>query len=217
MSTWNEKPSFKTVPRLRLFMKELASGAEAIIFLKENKGSVSVVKDRVPKRYRHPELDAELRRSRTRREANIIGKVPVPKPRVLDTDREAIIEMEFIDGTQLKQLLDTNIAWAQTVGEQLAELHDHNIIHGDLTTSNMIVRGDELVFIDFGLSFTSHDAEDKAVDIHLFKQALESKHYKIYDKAYRAFLKGYRTSKNATAILDRLQVVERRGRNKAKY
>ena len=103
------------------------------------------------------------------------------------------------------------------IGEKLSILHDNNIIHSDLTTSNMIYNEStkKLYLIDFGLSFTSDKVEDKAVDLHLFKQALESKHYKVYDKAYKYFLKGY-NPKNRKEIIDRLKVVEARGRYKAK-
>ncbi len=197
--------------------KRIGSGAEAVILLEKGKGEPRVIKDRVPKGYRHPALDAELRRTRTRREANILKKAPVPAPRLLGTDREALIEMEFIDGVQLKTLLDGDVSWARAVGTQLAMLHDANIIHGDLTTSNMLVKDSTLFFIDFGLSRASDAAEEKAVDIHLFKQALESKHHAVSDIAYRAFVKGYKKSKNAQAVLDRLEVVERRGRNKGKH
>jgi TP53 regulating kinase-like protein len=72
-----------------------------------------------------------------------------------------------------------------------------------------------LYFIDFGLSFNSHKIEDKAVDIHLFKQALESKHYKIADSAYREFIKAY-NPKDKKEILGRLAIVEQRGRYKEK-
>ncbi len=195
----------------------LGSGAEATIWLEKTREGVRVVKDRLPKAYRHPLLDAALRRTRTRREANILRKLPVPGPRLIATDRASVIEMEFIDGVQLKRLLDGKPSWTRTVGERVARLHDAGIIHGDLTTSNMLVRDDELVLIDFGLSFTSRSAEDKAVDIHLWKQALESKHYKIFDEAYKGFLEGYAASENATRVLERLRTVEARGRNKAKY
>ncbi len=208
----------------------LGQGAEAIITLKLRRnaeGSTTrvVVKERLPKEYRHPQLDAELRRSRTRREAKLLAKAPVPTPRILESDREATIIMEYVEGVQVKQLLDDEPALARRIGELVAQLHDAGIIHGDLTTSNMILREEsgsvmgaerELVLIDFGLSFTSESVEDKAVDLHLFKQALESKHHTVFEEAYEAFLKGYRSSNRAAAVLERLAVVERRGRNKGK-
>lgn len=190
----------------------IGSGAEATISFEDGK----VLKERLVKRYRHPLLDLDLRRTRTRREAKILQKLPVPSPHLFSTDRESKIEMEFLDGPQLKEILDDEISWAERVGEYLGRMHEMDIIHGDLTTSNMIVRDGTLHFIDFGLSFTSPDIEHKAVDIHLFKQALESKHHTIFEKAYRQFVRGYRSSQSAEAVLDRLKIVERRGRNKTK-
>ena len=136
--------------------------------------------------------------------------------------------MEYIDGTQLKKLLDKKPELGLMIGKNLSIIHDLNIIHGDLTTSNMILvendieekstkskKSPKLFFIDFGLSFNSTKIEDKAVDIHLFKQALESKHFRVYDKAYKAFLNGY-IPKGKKEILERLEIVEQRGRYKEK-
>lgn len=79
----------------------------------------------------------------------------------------------------------------------------------------MILKNGKLYFIDFGLSFFSNKIEDKAVDIHLFKQALESKHYKVYKTAYEFFLKAYNPL-DKKKILERLEKVELRGRYKEK-
>ena len=126
------------------------------------------------------------------------------------------ITMEFIEGPLVKEILEENQELARTIGEQLAKLHIHNIIHGDLTTSNMIYKDDIIYFIDFGLSFTSQKAEDKAVDIHLFRQALESKHHTVFDHCYRIFLKRYRETNPDEAVMLRLKIVEARGRHKSK-
>lgn len=200
------------------FSKELSSGAEAIIYLNRNK---NVDKVRVKKTYRIPEIDNTLRFSRTRKEAKMLEKITklIPAPKLL-SQKEDSIEMGFIDGIQLKKILDKKPRFALLVGKNLAILHDNNIIHGDLTTSNMIfkeerLKDDELYFIDFGLSFTSSKIEDMAVDIHLFKQALESKHFKIAELAYKNFLKAY-NPKNKKEILNRLKIVEQRGRYKEK-
>ena len=70
----------------------------------------------------------------------------------------------------------------------------------------------KLYFIDFGLGFFSTKAEDKAVDLHLLKQALESKHYKNFEKLYKTILKNYKHKD----VLKRLEKVELRGRYKGK-
>ncbi len=193
-------------------MKEIARGAEAIIY----KDKEMVVKKRVSKGYRHPELDAELIKARTKREAKFIHDLPIPGPQLHQVDANTIT-MDFIPGEKVAEVLDEQPELADKIGEHLSTLHDKNMIHGDLTTSNMILQEDgELAFIDFGLSFYSDKVEDKAVDIHLFKEALESKHFRVEHKAYRAFLKGYRKSKHAKEVLERRKEVEKRGRHKNK-
>ncbi len=191
--------------------KRIGDGAEAIVYL-NNKNNID--KSRIKKAYRISEIDIPLRKSRTRREANILKKlenlIPVPK---LIKQEEYSLEMENIQGTQLKKILDKKPELAKLIGKSLTIIHNDNVIHGDLTTSNMILKKEVLYFIDFGLSFMSNKVEDKAVDIHLFKQALESKHYKIFEKAYKDFLSAYKPTQKKE-ILKRLEQVESRGRYK---
>ncbi|HIH31866.1 TPA: Kae1-associated serine/threonine protein kinase [Candidatus Woesearchaeota archaeon] len=195
-------------------MRQIGSGAEAVILINSNK---NIEKQRIEKAYRLKEIDIPLRRSRTKKEAKILEKLKllgmdVPK---LINIKEYDIEMENIDGTQLKKLLDKNPKYADMIGKNLTIMHNNNIIHGDLTTSNMILKNKKLFFIDFGLSFNSTRIEDKAVDIHLFRQALESKHFRVMNKAYKYFLKTY-NPKDKKEILLRLEEVEKRGRYKEK-
>jgi len=97
-------------------------------------------------------------------------------------------------------------------------LHNEGIIHGDLTTSNMMVSEGEVFLIDFGLSFFSDKVEDKAVDLHLLRQAIESKHHTVYETAFAEVLKSYEENcENSKEVLKRFEIVESRGRNKAKY
>jgi Kae1-associated kinase Bud32 len=196
-------------------MKLIAQGAEAKIYKKAS----SIVKDRFPKTYRIEQIDNKLRKSRTKREAKVLKKLTelkFPCPQVIEDDQKQTIEMQFLKGKQVRDVLNkTNYAkLTKEIGKKLAILHNNNIIHGDLTTSNMIYNK-ELYFIDFGLSFFSHKVEDKAVDIHLVKEALESRHHKIAEQAYKAFLTTYKKhATDAKAILKRLETVEMRGRYK---
>jgi TP53 regulating kinase-like protein len=85
-----------------------------------------------------------------------------------------------------------------------------------LTTSNIILNK-ETYFIDFGLSFFSEKAEDRAVDLHLLKEGLESKHYRIWEECFRCALEAYKKeAKNSEATLKRLEAVEKRGRYRGK-
>jgi len=189
-------------------MQEIGFGAESKVFL--NKGIV--IKKRFSKNYRIKEIDEVLRKSRTRIEAKILEKVGSPD--LISTNRTDTVEMQYLKGSLIRDELDKKPILAKQIGQRLSKMHDMGIIHGDLTTSNMILT-DEVNFIDFGLSYFSEKIEDKAVDIHLFKQALESKHYKVFNKAYKEFLKGYKPKK-VKQILERLIAVQSRGRYKKK-
>jgi Kae1-associated kinase Bud32 len=190
----------------------IAMGAEAVIIKKEN----SVIKNRISKNYRIKELDDELRQRRTRSEAKIMGKMKDSAPKIIAVTDETI-EMEFIEGNVVKNVLDNNILLAKIIGLETGKMHDLNIIHGDLTTSNMILDNNgKIRFIDFGLSFVSDKVEDKAVDLHLFREAVESKHYKHEDEIWSEFLKGYKSPEREN-VIKRLELVEKRGRNKQKY
>ncbi|MBM3232199.1 Kae1-associated serine/threonine protein kinase [Candidatus Pacearchaeota archaeon] len=202
-------------------MKDLVigKGAEAIITKKDN----LVVKDRIEKSYRYPDLDKKLRKLRTRAEAKILEKTSklINTPKIISSDElKGEIEMEYIDGKKLADHLEETDykKVSEKIGEQLAKLHDNNIIHGDLTTSNLILnKKNEVYFIDFGLGFHSSRIEDKAVDLHLIKQALEAKHPSIHEECYNAIIKSYKKSKNQKATLAQLEKVEKRGRYKAQY
>lgn len=200
--------------------KILYRGAEATIA----KSGKKIVKTRVAKGYRIPILDDKIRKLRTRAETKILEKaskiIQVPKI-IISNEKDKIIEMEFIQGKKLSESLEklNFIQICIQIGSSLAKLHDSGLIHGDLTTSNMIYNEKlgKVFFIDFGLSFHSSKAEDRAVDLHLIKQALEAKHPKIHDKAYKAILQGYKSSKNYSTIIKQLEKVEKRGRYKAQY
>ncbi len=210
--------------------KILQQGAEAIISLNSKN---QIEKNRVSKSYRFPLLDKKIRKQRTKSEAKILIKasqiISVPK---LISSTETDLVIEYIKGKKLSEYLDklkNQIQIAETIGKQIALLHNNNIIHGDLTTSNMIYIEEnktldnnspkfKLYFIDFGLSFNSHRPEDFAVDLHLISQALEAKHFKNYKSLFNAVLKGYKSISSKTKeILKRLEKVESRGRYKQQY
>jgi len=196
-------------------MNQIDRGAEATIFSDNN----VIIKERLEKGYRLKEIDEKLRKFRTRREAKVLDKLKelnFPAPRLLDmNDNLMQIRMEMVNGNKLRDVLYQNpVALSEEIGKKIGILHNNNIIHGDLTTSNMILEK-EIKFIDFGLSFFSNKEEDKAVDLHLLRQALESKHYNIWEKCFEAAIEGYKaTNKQADLVINRLKQVESRGRNK---
>lgn len=196
-------------------MKIIARGAESILYIKNGK----LIKERIKKSYRIEEIDNKLRKYRTRKEAKLLNEAKragVKTPNVYDVDeKEMKIEMEFIKGDVLRDCLEkieNREEICREIGRQIALMHDQNIVHGDLTTSNIIIRNGELYFIDFGLGEHSKRIEDKAVDLHVLKEALESKHFSIAEECWKNILKGYSVSKNFNEVVERLKDIEKRGR-----
>jgi len=195
-------------------MKIIKQGAEAVL---KQEGNL-LIKERIPKNYRIKEIDEKLRKFRTRREANLLQKsnfLNVPKMFKVD-DKKMTIEMEFIDGELLKDFLKTNknSEIFELIGKEISKMHDNDIIHGDLTTTNIIIKNNIPYLIDFGLGFISHKIEDKAVDLHLLKQALISSFPIIAEDLFNKFLDGYNQSKDYMGVLERLKKVEKRGHYK---
>ena len=202
-------------------MKLVTEGAEASIYLDEKR----IVKRRHKKGYRIKELDSKLRLFRTKREAKLLEKVRelgVAVPRLISAEnKKTTLEMEFIEGDKLRNVLNSSNCekMCRRVGELIGIMHSNSVIHGDLTTSNMIFSSDcnKIYLIDFGLGFFSNKTEDKAVDLHLLKQALNGSHSGIAEKSFGAVIEGYRkASRNSSEVLKRLEKVEGRGRYKGK-
>lgn len=190
---------------------KILQGAEAEVEIKED----SVLKTRPRKNYRHESIDSRLREERTETEVKLMKEarkhgVNVPE---IKGSSESRIEMDRIKGDMLKQVLENDIEKIEKLGENVALIHDTNIIHGDLTTSNALVY-EKVYLIDFGLSYRSQRVEDKAVDIHLLKQVLNSSHPEVADKAWENFIEGYRSYKKSDEVLEQLEDVESRGRYK---
>ena len=199
----------------------ISAGAEAIIRRENGK----IIKERISKKYRHPELDKKIIKRRTKaetkilKEASKITDVPIPE----DQEEINIIRMPEIKGDKLSQKLgsypiEEQREIMQKVGKSIAKLHEEGIIHGDLTTSNMIyVQGEEKVYIiDFGLGYFNGKYEDKGVDVHLLKQALEAKHFSNNTELFENFKKGYRlvNLEEAEKVFERVKAIEKRGRYK---
>ncbi|PWR71937.1 bifunctional N(6)-L-threonylcarbamoyladenine synthase/serine/threonine protein kinase [Methanospirillum lacunae] len=183
-------------------------GAEAVVEICEQ----SVIKRRVGKHYRHPDLDHRLITERTRAEARLISEARrfgVPTPIMSDITADTIV-MERIDGTILKDALSSSVL--KEAGRMVGHLHNAGIVHGDLTTSNMILKNDRCYLIDFGLGYTSTEIEARGVDIHVLFQVLEST---APDEIHlkEAFIDGYReTFSEADDVLIREHEIDMRGR-----
>jgi len=200
-------------------------GAEAILYLvggKDGEGKTVLVKDRISKGYRLPELDKNIRRQRTKHEYRLLERARragVVVPRVFDVSENKLI-MEFIDGEKVKDVFNgvsererTNVC--KLVGESLGKLHSSNIVHGDFTTSNMILLGGKLYIIDLGLGKYSEKVEDQAVDLYLLYEALKAAHFEYLNSTWQKILKSYRQHyTQAGAVLKRLEKIEKRRRYK---
>ncbi len=189
-------------------MVEIGRGAEAVI----TRDGDTVTKWRKPKGYRLLALDGKIRRERTVMEARIISEARrcgVPTPVVLDVTRFELT-MEYIEGAKLKDVIDHDLS--RRLGELVGRLHGCGIIHGDLTTSNMILKGDRLYLIDFGLASHDQSIEAQGVDLHVFFQTVKSTQ-DLYESLAEAFKEGYTsTYAQAGAVLKRVEEIEARGR-----
>lgn len=209
-------------------IRKMQNGAEAVVRIepkrygfeqefdvdrKEN-GDM-IVKERIQKNYRLPRIDAKLRRERTRTEIRMMTEARhcgILTPIIYGAD-DYTVSMERIEGVPLKFAIDDREELAETAGEIIGRLHENNIIHGDLTTSNMIYADSgALYLIDFGLSYSDKNIESKGVDIHVLFQTFDSTH-KNPEKLKVRFAEGYRkTYKDADDILKRAEEIKMRGR-----
>ncbi len=203
----------------------IKKGAEANLYLEKWHDREVIIKQRLPKKYRIPQLDLMIRSQRTVHEPNIIHKAKeagVPTPTIFTVDvAEATIIMEFVEGKQVKEILDQvsseeRLQLSHLIGKMIGRLHKNGIIHGDLTTSNMILTPyGKVVFIDFGLSERSKELEPNGVDLHLMKRALQSTHYKHAKECFKAVIKGYTEvmgEEKAQKVTKKIREIEKRGR-----
>lgn len=190
-------------------------GAEAIVETIEWNGQTVVSKRRNKRGYRHPALEKRLVVERLRSESRIMERllsqgVPVPAIFSVNTSDNSIF-MEFIEGQTLERALrgkDFKEHLIQTA-QLLSMIHSLNVVHGDPTTSNFLV-SDKIHAIDFGLSSISDDDEDRASDLRVFLESLDSHHSEINGRD--TFLEAYSKGAASQSVLEALKVLELRGR-----
>jgi TP53 regulating kinase-like protein len=210
-----------TVAQGMLFKK----GAEASLFLMDWHERRAIVKVRVPKKYRPAALDEQIRSYRTVHEPQLMHEAKaagVPTPLIYMVNvPEASITMEFVEGQQIKQLLN-KVSKAKRrdlcvrIGELIGKLHRQGLIHGDLTTSNMILNPEgKIFFVDFGLGEKNGELEAQGVDLHLMKRALQSTHYMFWEECFQSVLSGYSSVLGevlAEKVYEKIREIEKRGR-----
>ncbi len=159
---------------------KILDNAESNIIKSTYMGEDAVIKARIPKNYRISEIDNKIRKSRCKLEAKLLSDAKwagIRTPILYDVDlAEKSISMEKIDGVMLKEAINEDLSFK--VGQEIAKLHSADIIHGDITSSNIMLMNSQLVFLDFGLGRYSDLDEDKAVDLLVLKKSLQSIDYK---------------------------------------
>lgn len=201
-------------------MRILKQGAEAIIYLDEIDGQKFLVKERLKKRYRLNQIDKKLRKERTKQEMKLMSEARghgVLTPKIISSDEISCkFVMENVDGILVKDFFQNGKGIEKIclqIGENIGKLHSAGIIHGDLTTSNMILKGDEIYFIDFGLGYFSKRVEDMATDLWVLFEALQATHHQICEKCWKEIVVGYRKeNKKSTEVFKRIEKIELRAR-----
>lgn len=202
-------------------MDLIKRGAEAEIYLSEWRDRKVVLKKRIPKTYRKEEIDKRLREARTKLEAKLISEARsfgVPTPIIYDVDTmNSHIMMEYLEGERLKETLqkadkEKQQNLCKDIGRCVGKFHKNDLIHGDLTTSNMILRNNRIYFIDFSLGGKSKEIESKGVDLHLLMEAFESTHSEILEM-FSYVLEGYKKEySDAGKVVQKVKEIEKRGR-----
>ena len=202
--TWRSREESVAVvdPEMRL------RGAEAVVEIQGDR----VVKRRIGKTYRHPELDRTLRTTRTRGEARLTSdarRVGVPTPLVYDVDvPAATLTVQYVGETDLAAELDRDRC--RQVGEHLARIHGAGFVHGDPTPRNVRVDDERTYLIDFGLGYYTDHVEDYAMDLHVFEGSVAGTAADA-PALLEAFEEGY-LDVGEQRVIDRLRTVEGRGR-----
>ncbi|KAJ8527243.1 hypothetical protein K7X08_029720 [Anisodus acutangulus] len=209
----------------------IKQGAEARVFESTFVGSRRcIIKERFSKKYRHPTLDSKLTLKRLNAEARCMTKarrfgVVTPALYAVDPVMHTLT-FEYVEGPSVKDIFlgfglvgvdeERMADIATQIGNAIGKLHDGGLVHDDLTTSNMLLRNsaNQLVLIDFGLSFTSTLPEDKAVDLYVLERALLSMHSScgnVMDQILAAYKK---SSNQWSSTLNKLAQVRQRGRKR---
>lgn len=216
--TWIREEEMKKVPEISpgtsLRIGEmLDNGAEAVVYLEDGpEGKKVLIKERVPKTYRHKDIDERIRTERNRTEARLMSEARhsgVSTPIIYDVE-DFKLKMQYIDGVPIKYLINPELS--EKVGELVGKLHSAGIIHGDLTTSNLLLAGERLYLLDFGLSYFDKGLEARGVDVHVLFQTFESTH-RNHQALIEAFKKGYQsTFIDSEGVLQRVEEIKKRAR-----
>ena len=198
-------------------MKILFQGAEARALETVFFGEECVLKKREHKAYREKALDARIISERTRQECQLLSKAKsagVRVPAIVFVDKKkGEIFLERIGGKTAKELPAKGLEkTCALIGKNVALLHDAGIIHGDLTTANIVMEKTGLVFLDFGLGFFSDKTEDRATDLLVLKKTLAARHHEAKN-AWKKTTESYITnSLKGRQVIEHITEIEKRAR-----
>jgi len=223
----------------------LRQGAEAKIYTGTFLGQKSIVKERFSKKYRHPQLDERLTKERLKGEIRSLMRCKLANirtPTIYFVDmNNGLFVMEYLDSaTTCREYIDsllknstanfdetrsklTNLS--MKIGQILGQMHKNNVIHGDLTTSNMMVQketdncGYKICLIDFGLGFAEGSPEDKGVDLYVLERALISTHPNtefMFDAVINSYKKEMKAERKTECdeIIRKFEDIRMRGRKR---
>lgn len=249
----------------------VAQGAESLLYRTTSILSVDqqvALKVRPEKKWRHPTLDKRLTRARVLAEARVLLKLS-KELRVMDEDGEhscvpSVIGLdwengwlatEWVEGTTVKEAIRSwekhtankgkdkvgLLRLLKKIGIVIGKMHACGVIHGDLTTSNLMLRprspnsaniagstlqetdgagssivDGSIILIDFGLATQSVSDEDRAVDLYVLERAFGSTHPR-QESVFGEVLKSYGEAmgKGGKVVLRKLEDVRMRGRKKS--
>lgn len=218
----------------------MLQGAEAKLFRLNFHGVEALVKERFSKKYRHSQLDKSLTQQRINAEVRALSRcrmagIPVPTLYFVDQERNCLIMEYLVDSMTVRDYFLNRAADWQTnpeseakvrtltsnVGKLLAKMHKENIIHGDLTTSNMLLSDpsdlNSVTLIDFGLSHHENVAEHKGVDLYVLERAFLSTHPNAETLFNDSLLAAYPQTGDKKAVAEvmvKLEEVRMRGRKR---
>lgn len=219
----------------------LCQGAEGRVYATAFLDRPAVVKERLSKKYRVKELDTKINKQRLLQEARCMVRcrragIRTPCIFQMDPDNGRMC-MERILGQTFKEFLWSNsndyaselcVELASKVGKSIGKMHLAEVIHGDLTTSNIMIddpslscgaikttqTAPEIVLIDFGLGSMTSTIEEKAVDLYVLERAFISTHPGSEALVSR-IMESYRFSwGKGTIVLAKLEQVRLRGRKR---
>ena len=195
----------------------LHQGAEAVVHAGTWMDQEAILKQRQPRTWRHPDLDARLTKSRMSAEVRLLRRLhleglPVPELLAIDTSAGWMV-MNRLPGGPLFDFLREggHSEMLEELGATIRRIHATGVSHGDLTTHNILWNVENgLSIIDFGLSQITDDIEPLGLDLQVLNECLKASHPNI-EGAIERVLTGY-LSEGGQEVVNRFNDIRGRVR-----